>query len=275
MPYTTAGALAYAVSTVKHDIGKISLTKPDKNGKATDMITNEAENAYDLAFRGGSVGYTVEETANEGEFAYTLDVKPNAGYELQAGSLYVTDANGKKVAPTRIGFRETGDGTKYTFTAAAEGTVSAEFTKPTTQKPNIGNIGTSVNEELAGVRFVSRLSFTTEAGDMYVTLNGARYAVTDYGMLIGLTSVIGDNTLDIALAETNSLVKKMSIKNAGIYYDLWDTGLDMSVCITGVDKVTGGADMPITARAYVTVMMGEQAVALYAAPFTSTFNQNK
>lgn len=274
VPYTAAGKLAYAVSTVKHDIGGITLTKLDENGKAVDMASNEAENAFDLTYRGGTVSYTAAETETEGEFAYTLDVKPNDGYALQAGSLYVTDANGNKVTPTRVGFRETADGTQYTFTAAVEGTVSATFVKPTVQNPNIGNIGTSVNTALMGVRFVSRAAVTVDGDDVYMTLDGEKCTVTDYGMLIGLASVIGDNDLTVDLAQTNSYVKKLSVKQTEIYYDLWDTGLDMSVCITGVDKVTGGADMQITARAYVTVLVGGQETVLYADAFTSTYNKN-
>lgn len=275
VPYTTAGTLAYAVSAVGHDIGEISLTKLDENGKAVDIAVNEAENAFDLIYRGGTLSYTVAETENEGEFAYTLDVKPNEGYALQAGSLYVTDADGNTVVPTRVGFREAGDGTQYTFTATTEGVVSATFVKPTVDTPNIGNIGTSVNETLMGVRFVSRAAVTVDGANAYMTIDGETCTVTDFGMLIGLASTIGDNDLTVALTETNRYVKKLSVKQTGIYYDVWDTGVDMSVCIAGVDKVDGGADLEITARAYVTVMIDGVETTLYAAPFTSTYNSNK
>lgn len=272
VPYTTAGTLAYAVSTVKHDIGNIQLTKLDANGNTADMLTNVAKTAYDLTYRGGTISYEVEQT--DDTFTYTLDVQPNEGYALLAGSLYVTDTNGNAIVPTRVGFRETTDGTQYTFTCSTEGTLSATFVQPTTQTPNIGNVGTSVNETLAGVRFVSRVAVFTEAGDTYMWLGGEKCKVTDFGMLIGLAANIGDNTLDFALADSHAYVKRLSVKQSEIYYDVWDTGVDMSVCITDVDKVKGGADMEITARAYVTVMIGDTETTLYANPFTSTFNSN-
>ena len=132
-----------------------------------------------------------------------------------------------------------------------------------------------LNSDLVGVRFVSRVITESDANGTYMLLNGEKCKVTDYGMLIGLASTIGDNTLDITLPETNRYVKKLSVMQSGVYYDLWDTGFDMSVCITGVDKVKGGADMAITARAYVTVMIGDTETTVYADAFTSTYNENQ
>lgn len=272
VPYTAAGTLAYAVSAVGHDIGAISLTKLDENGKAIDIATNEPNNAFDLTYRGGTISYAVEETADA--FAYTLDVQPNAAYELLSGSLYVTDSNGQKIIPTRVGFRETEDGTKYTFTATADGVVSATFVKPTVETPNIGNIGTSINQTVNGLRFVTRAAVAVDGDNAYMTLNGKTCTVTDYGMLIGVSSVIGEDALTTELAKTNTYVKQLSVKQSKIYYDLWDAGVDMSVCVTGLDRVDNGENIELTARAYVTAVIGGQEVTLYTDPFTSTFNKN-
>jgi len=275
VPYTTAGTLAYGVSTVGHDIGAISLTKLDDNGKAVDIAVNETASPFELGYRGGKVVYSVEETENDGTFAYTLTATPNEGYELKAGSLTLTDENGNTVVPTRVGFRKTTAGAvQYTFESTVGGTINAEFIKPTVETPNIGNVGTSVNEEKAGVRFISRFTYTLVDGTPYVVLDGEKYAATDFGMLIGLEAVIGDNELTTALADSNAYIHRFSVKQAEIYYDMWDAGLDMSICITGVDKVAGGADLPITARAYVVADIGGVATTLYADAFTTTYTLN-
>jgi len=270
IPYEKAGTLAYGVSAVGHDIGDFKLLALDANGEQTDIPTGVPAGV--LPYNNGTVTVAdAEKTANG--YQYTLTVTPDAGYELKAGSLYVETENGYYI-PQRVGFREGGNADAYTFVSGVGGTVHAEFVKPTAENPNIGNVGTSINAELVGVRFVSRFTRVVEDGVEYVVLDGEKYAVSDYGMLLGLAATVGENDLTAELAEENAYVKRLSVKTSGVYYDLCDDFIDMSVCITGVNTVAGGADMDITARAYVVVTVDGVETTLYADAFTANYNDH-
>ena len=203
-------------------------------------------------------------------YQYTIEITPDAGYELQAGSLYAMDANGNYYVPTRVGFRNGGDASRYTLTIKGEGAVAATFVQPTKENPNIGNIGTSINQSLAGLRFVSRFTRVVENDTEYVVFGNEKLAIADYGMLLGLDAVVGENELNLALAESNQYVQKLSVKESGIYYDNCTEHVDMSVCITGVDKVTGGADMQVVSRTYVVLENGD---VLYGNAWSSSYNE--
>jgi len=217
----------------------------------------------------------VSTTVKDGVYTNTITVTPNEGYELLAGSLIATDVNGDKYVPVRVGFREGGDASQYVVKCASPVKVSAVFYAPTTADPNVGNLGTSINEELAGLRFISRLARFEEEGTEYVTLDGKTFPVSDYGMLVALKSTLGTDTLSLDLAETNKYVKKLSVKDAGVYYDVCDSYVDMSVCITGVDSVVGGVDLEVVARPYA-IAKDENGddVILYAKSFDSTYAEN-
>ncbi|MBP3381123.1 MAG: hypothetical protein J6L00_00635, partial [Clostridia bacterium] len=80
-------------------------------------------------------------------------------------------------------------------------------------------------------------------------------------------------TLDVT--ETNTYVKKLSVKESMIYYDLCDDYVDMSVCITNIDKVTGGTEMDVVARPYAIAKdKNGDDVKLYAKSFESTYAEN-
>lgn len=96
-------------------------------------------------------------------------------------------------------------------------------------------------------------------------------------MLVAFASVVeaNDGVLDIALSETYSYVKKISIyKETKLYYDLCDAHVDTSVCIIGLDNVTDGRATDITARPFVTVLVDGQEQTLYADAFTSNYTVN-
>ena len=218
---------------------------------------------------------TVTSTTADGVVTNTITVTPDEGYELLAGSLVATDLEGNTYVPTRVGFRETGDADRYEVKAPSLVTVTATFYKPTSADPNMGNIGTSINESVSGLRFVSRLARTEKDGVEYVTFDGKSYAVSDYGMLVATEAALGSDTLSLELSEANVYIKKLSVMEKGVYYDMCDAYVDMSVCITGVDRVEGGTDMNVVARPYA-IAKDEQGddVILYASTFTSNYAQN-
>ena len=209
------------------------------------------------------------ETVSEEGVITTVTVTPNAGFELKAGSLIAVDANGNRYVPTRVGFRNGGNASQYAVTTSVPVIFEMEFIKPTTANPNLGNVGISVNTEKCGVRFISRLNRTEENGVEYILLDGAKVAVKDYGMLIAAESTVGEGVLltDELVAE-NSYVKKLSVRDRQIYFDFCEDYVDMSICVTNIDKVDDGASMKLVARAYVVT---EDGTILYADMVGSTY----
>lgn len=209
------------------------------------------------------------ETVSGKNIITTVTVTPHAGFELKAGSLIAVDADGNRYVPTRVGFRNGGNASQYTVTAPASVIFEMKFVKPTTAEPNLGNVGFSVNEEKYGVRFVSRLNRTEENGVEYILLDGAKVAVKDYGMLIAAESTVGEGVLlTEELAAENSYVRKLSVRDRRIYFDFCEDYVDMSICVTNVDKVEGGLSMRLVARAYVVT---ENGTILYADMVSSTY----
>ncbi len=257
-----AGYLSFGVSNAVHEIKSVKVTKLNGLGLPVDI-------AQEDGYVGGNIE-TVDMVETDNGYQYTIEITPDAGYELQAGSLYAMDANGNYYVPTRVGFRNGGDASRYTLTIKGEGAVTATFMQPTKENPNIGNIGTSINQSLAGLRFVSRFTRVVENDTEYVVFGNEKLAIADYGMLLGLDAVVGENELNLALAESNQYVQKLSVKESGIYYDNCTAHVDMSVCITGVDKVSGGADMQVVSRTYVVLENGD---VLYGNAWSSSYNE--
>ncbi len=244
-----------------------SITALDDAGEATPIKKPASSD------KNGNIA--VSTSVTNGVYTNTITVTPEEGYEMLAGSLIATDAEGNCYVPVRVGFREGGDASQYEVKCASPVKATATFYQPTAADPNVGNIGTSINEELAGLRFVSRLNRTVVDNAEYVTLDGETFEVSDYGMLVAVKSVLGTDALTLDVTETNEYVKKISVKDRQIYYDLCDDYVDMSVCITGVDKVTGGTDMEVVARPYAIAKdKNGDDVKLYAKSFESTYAEN-
>lgn len=244
-----------------------SITALDDAGQATPIKNPASSNTN------GNITVSTNET--NGVYTNTITVTPEEGYEMLAGSLIATDAEGNVYVPTRVGFRNGGNASQYEVKCASPVKATATFYQPTAADPNVGNIGTSINEELAGLRFVSRLARTVDGDTEYVTLDGETFEVVDYGMLVAVKSVLGTDVLSLNTTETNPYIRQLSIKNNNVYYDVCDAYIDMSVCITNVDKVNGGTEMDVVARPYAVVKdaNGEE-VALYAQSFTSNYAEN-
>jgi len=247
-----------------YSLSNTSITALDNAGNPTPIKKQESK------YRGGDV--QVNTTVNDGVYTNVITVTPDDGFELLAGSLVATDAKGNRYTPTRVGFREDGNANEYVVTCESAVNVTATFIQPSASTPNIGNIGTSVKAEIYGLRFVSRFTRFVEEGVEYVTLDGAKYPVKDYGMLVGLKKVIEDATLDLELSESNQYVQKFSAHDQQKYYDLCDEYVDMSVCVTNMHQVSDGLSLDVVARPYVIVDDGsEEGMPLYAEQFSSNY----
>ncbi|MBP3381110.1 MAG: hypothetical protein J6L00_00570, partial [Clostridia bacterium] len=109
-------------------------------------------------------------TARVDEDTRIITVKAEEGYQLKAGSLIVTDANGVRYVPTRVGYRESDDASKYEVPAeaAAPYTVDYAFVQPTggtdakDNAINVAYLGAQVTENAGGgLRHVHRLNIST------------------------------------------------------------------------------------------------------------------
>jgi hypothetical protein len=252
------GYVAFGIGESQASIGSISLTMLDE--PATPAATAIALN---------------NKAADNRQ---VIAVNTADGVELKAGSLRAVDAAGNVYVPTRVGFRDDTTRTDlYAVPTDADVQVVYDVIVPTAKKPNVGNVGTSINSELDGLRFVSRLNRVKNGEKEYITLGGVKCEVVDYGMLVAFDSVVKANNgvLDIALSEKYGYVKKVRIYEATkTYYDVCDKFVDTSVCITNLDNLAGGKDIAVTARAYVTVLVGGKQQTLYADAFTSSYNAN-
>ncbi len=251
------GAISVGASHVTRAIKSIDVVTLDVNG---DVITDAA-----------LIG-------NDG----VVDLAIADGYEVKAGSLIVTDANGNKFVPQRVGFQNGGNAAQYQVidkTAVAPFTVDYEVIEPSLENPNIGNIGNSYNSNLVGLRFVSRFSRTVDDNESWLLGN---YEIVDYGMLAASAPGIAANTgmtaeeamtLDATLAPAGQYVQKLSIKDANKYYDLCDEHADMALTFINIDAVTGygnARDIEFYARPYVVVQNGDAQTVLYGAYFSSS-----
>ena len=261
------GYLGYGQTTRRHIYSVVGsnmyINALDANGNATPI--KEPAKPY------GNGDLQIAENTSGENVVTTVTVTPDEGFELKAGSLIAVDEDGNRYVPMRVGFRNGGDASQYTVTAPTSVTFKAEFIKPTTANPNLGNVGVSVNTTKYGVRFVSRLNRTVTDGVEYITLDGKKVAVKDYGMLIAAESVIGNGVLlTDELAAENSRVKKLSVVERQIYFDYCDDYVDMSACITNIDKVEGGLSMKLVARAYAVTTDNK---TLYADMVNSTYER--
>lgn len=88
IPYESAGAISYGVSTVGHDIGNIKLTALNDEGELCDIATPYNENQDILMYRNGKIEILGVTEAEDG-YEYTLWVQPDEGWFMRTNSLTV------------------------------------------------------------------------------------------------------------------------------------------------------------------------------------------
>lgn len=198
----------------------------------------------------------------------TVMVNTADGYQLKAGSLVVTDANGDRFVPERVGFREGGDATQYTIPADAVApyTVEAQFVQPAAEHGyNIGFLGTSVHEGNKGLRFVHRVAIDK---DGYMLYDGQKVKVAEYGVLMAASSVLVDaNALNLSAAADNRYILRFAWPEANKYYDKCDAYADLSIQVKGIGG-TINETLNLHSRVYVIL---ENGTTVYATPVTANY----
>ncbi len=238
--------------------------------KGMDLMTGEWLPNAQFTFAYDATPVQEPNTAVVDEETGIITVKADEGYELKAGTLLVEDAKGKWFVPTRVGWRNDGDATQYELpeNAVAPYTVHAEFYQPTVDNLNMGLVGTSVNLQESGLRFVHRLNVYEKGGKLYMLAGGVDVEVEEYGLLLAAGTILKNpEDLDIETAENSMHVLQYKWPEVAKYYDKCTEHADIAVHIKNIETYNGG-DIDIITRAYVkladkTVVYGEVAVSTY------------
>jgi len=212
-------------------------------------------------------------TAVVDEETRIITVKAEEGYELKAGSLLVEDANGNWFVPTRVGYRDGGDGSQYEVpaNAVAPYTVHAEFYQPTKDTLNMGAVGTSVTEHQGGgLRFIHRLNVTKEGDELYMLCDGEKVGVAEYGLLLAAGTILPNpEDLDLETAGESAHVKRHAWPDKNVYYDACSDYVDIAVHVVNITANNGG-NVNIITRTYVILADG---TVVYGAICDSTYNE--
>ena len=262
---------------VTSDDGKTVLANVEKTIAESDAgylhytLINGNNQIKDIAFNEVTVPVQADNTAVvDGN---TVTVKAGEGYQLKAGSLVVTDAQGNEFVPTRVGYRtENGDATQYTIpeSAVAPFEVDCEFIQPGDEVGyNVGFLGTSTNAEKNGLRFVNRFNVDKDGNMLY---NGEKVVVKEYGMLIASAAILPNaDDLDIETANDSMHVHQIKWGCEGgstKYFDKCDDYGDVSVQIVNIPD--GAAkNLDFHTRAYI--ILADDTV-VYMETHTENYN---
>ncbi len=149
---------------------------------------------------------------------------------------------------------------------------------PTLENPNIGHLGCSYNTQIGGLRFISRFTRIVDNGVEYVVLNGQKYELLDYGVIMAAGPGL-DTTPQLSAEEamakgsSNRYVKAKSAREENKMYDKCNAHIDLAVTVVNMDKVEGYADLDIYSRTYVTIKVNGEARNLYSDISVSSYNE--
>ena len=204
--------------------------------------------------------------------ARLITLKAEEGYQLKVGSLVVTDANNVSWVPTRVGYRENGDATQYTIPAAAVApfAVEAEFIQPGAEEGfNVGFLGSSINAERGGLRFVHHVEIDK---DGYMLYDGEKVKVAEYGLLVASAAILPNaGDLDLETAEDSMHVHRIKwgcADGSNKYYDRCDNYAQVSVQVVNI-PVGAARDLQFHTRAYI--VLADDTV-VYMSPVTNSYN---
>lgn len=217
---------------------------------------------------------TVSRTASdkEGYLAWLVSVDADEGEQLKPNTLKGTDADDTVLYPTRVGYRSDNyDSNTFKFYSKGDATFTAEFYTPhTAEDITMPCLGTSVNAEKAGLRFINRINLYTGAdGKVYTDIDGVPTEVADYGVIVATKSVLGEQELTYDLAQGTNRIVRRSVPVANKYYDYATDYVDVAVQITGLDVQP---DLEICSRVYLKLANG---TIIYSDMATRTYNQAK
>jgi len=262
---SNSGYMALAMACAYNGFSPLSVEPLDANNDARyPIITTDKTVA-----NGGFTVSRVTDTADaNGYYKYHLTVNADEGYELKAGSLIVTDANGNEQVPVNSTFQTNGQGKTFTFYAKNDTVVNGHFFRPNKTIINAAAVGTSYNTEKGGLRFVYRIQRKVEGGKEYILLDNVWTEIVDYGMLIAVDYVVGNRRLDVELAETNPYVQKHSAKQLERYYDSTDEYVDICMQVINMHTTAAYRKLDMVSNAYVQLADGTY---LYANGYTTNY----
>ncbi|MBP3936365.1 MAG: hypothetical protein IK954_02130 [Clostridia bacterium] len=236
-------------------------------------------------------------TATAGE---TVNVKVDAerAKQMQAASLIVTDAKGKRLTVTRKGFREdlfTYD--EYTFTMPADGSAYVKQAYVTEdQAINFGILGAQYRQsggEADGIRFGTQFwcDYDAETGKHTFVDNGVSYTVVSAGTLITRRTILDTlagragataeayMTLEaLGADETYGKYLRNIRKSDNVYYDVTNEYMEFVGGITGLAQSDYPSGTPyewvFCGRGYVIAEDAEgNAKTFYTAIYDKSINE--
>ena len=227
-------------------------------------------------------------------------VKPDAGYQLVAGSLKFTDEKG--VTRNIIGRYNDDNPNEFAlYDVGSNVKVHAEFTDMSVTNITTATLGSSLHyfydnvssmDRIDGVRFLTRLympidEINPQAGLITVNYNGNVYTVEDYGALVIPTSIMDKQGIaykDLSFENKDELTAKLvSAKDGAIYYNSEDY-LDFTVVITVPETNKEGTDRDAyynkyyareyVIRSYVVLRSQDtsETITIYGDSFTDSIN---
>ncbi len=258
------GYMALAMACAYNGFGLLNVEPLDESVEAGyPLITT------DKAVQNGKFNVTrVSEIDKDGYYQYNLTVSADDGYELKAGSLLVTDSTGSVQVPKNSTFQTNGQGKTFTFKAKGDAQITGLFCRPNKTIVNAAVVGTSYNAEKGGLRFVYRIQRKVEDGKELIRLDDAWHEVIDYGLLVAVDHVVGDQRLDVELAQTNEYVQMHSAKQNNRYYDSTDEYVDISMQITNMHTSAERRKLDMVTNAYIQLADGTY---LYANGYTTNY----
>ena len=257
------GGLNFGAITIKTDVnfsGKIATVNKTEGGKITvERVTSDQADLY----------------------KYIVTATPNTGRQLKANSLKAVDEYGNTLYPAyRVGFQKSVESGKFVFYANSSLTIDAKFcVARDVSEINMANLGTSYHKESGGLRFLSRVAVATENGVQFALIDGKKYELADYGMILTTKQALDWGALngkgtELELNSDNPYIKSVSVKEAKKFYDLCDEYMDISTRIIGLDRIADGFNVRMYGRAYVTVKLADgKTETVYTDAFDSTYNE--
>ena len=242
------GYVAATFAGNRMDLGDVSFTISD-TAPIVDVAKDMVDGTIELLGR--------VDSDRAGYYKYLVKAVPDADCQLKIGSLTAT--NGAEVSLLREGFQQAENLDSNTFAVYTKGdtVVSAEFFTPrTAEEIDRKVLGTQKQAETGGLRFISRFAIDHDgAGVATANIDGKAVAVTDYGVLVAVESMLGTDALELATCKTNPYVVKRSVKEEQVYYDYSSNYIDMSVKITGLAAPLYET-LPIVSRGYLVLEGG-------------------
>ena len=187
------------------------------------------------------------------------NVKPDANYQLKAGSLtysYLYEGEKKEVS-----LLETKNGTQFYHNIAdVVGQINAEFVGKY-ESVNFATVGATSNKKGNGLRFVTRMYLDNiDFENNKVIINDSEYSIVDYGTLIGFDKDI--LTLDTAIKA------KCEPK---VYRNIGGVFVDFTAELVNVDSTNFNTEF--AARGYFTYADSEgNATTVYTDVITRSVN---